>query len=283
MAFDTTRLISQVNLKGAPPTGRFTDAEILDLATDALTSLVVPLIASVREEFYVQSEDIAVVSGTASYNIPARAMGQVLREVKLIKGTDIVDLMRLDPEDITSTSSGEPTGFYMQANKIVLYPTSNSSSYTLRVTFFGRTGYLVATSAAAVITAISSQTVTCVPPTTWTTSNTFDLVGAYWLRGYDIVATTVNTTNIIFTTTLPTDLAVGDYICLANQSCIPQCPPEAHQLLTQLTVVACLDAMGDKENAAIAQAKADTLALALKSVLQNRIQGAARRFTTTLI
>lgn len=283
MAYDNTRLISQINIKGALPTGRFEDQELLDLATDALTSLVVPLIASVREEFYVMSEDVTTSTGVASYNIPARAMGQTLREVKLIRGSDIVDLIRLDPEDVASTDSGDTFGFYLQANKVVLYPTPNAGSNTLRMSFIGRVGYLVPTTSAAIITAIAGNTITCVPPSTWTTANTFDIVGNFWLRDYDLTATSVNAGNIVFSGTLPTDIAVGDYVCLAGESCIPQCPIEAHQLLAQLTVTSCLEAMGDQANLATAQAKADTLAAALKSILQSRIQGAARRFTTTLI
>jgi hypothetical protein len=283
MAYDTTRLLAQVNLKGALPSGRFTDAEILDLATDALTSLVVPLINSTREEYYVLSSDISTVSGTASYNIPDRAVGQVLREVKLISGTEIVDLTRLDPEDITSTQSGTPFGFYLQANKIVLYPTPDSASTTLRVTYFGRTGYLIATTSAAAITAIAGNVITCVPPSTWTNANTFDIIGGSWLRGYDLAATTVAGGSITFTATVPSDLAVGDYVALAGYSPIPQCPVEAHALLVQLTVVACLEAMGDQTNLGPAKEKADMLAAALKGVLQNRIQGAGRRFTQNLI
>jgi len=283
MAYDSTRLIAQVTMKGALPNGRFEDTEILDLATDALTSLVVPLINSVREEYYVMSTDISTISGTASYNIPDRAIGQVLREVKLISGTEIVDLIRLDPEDITSTLSGTPSGFYLQANKIVLYPTPNSASTTLRVTYFGRTGYLVATTSAAAITAIAGNVITCTPVTGWTTANTFDLIGGSWLRGYDLAATTVGASSITFTATVPADLAVGDYVALAGYSPIPQCPIEAHALLVQLTVVACLEAMGDLANLGPAKEKADMLAAALKGVLQNRIQGAGRRFTQNLI
>jgi hypothetical protein len=45
---------------------------------------------------------------------------------------------------------------------------------------------------------------------------------------------------------LPNDLAVGDYICLANQSPVPLIPEELHPVLTQAAMVTCLASKKDK-------------------------------------
>lgn len=284
--FNTTRLISQVNIKGALPSGRFTDQEILDLASDALISEVAPMYIAAREEYYTYDKDHSVVSGTASYSIPHRAVNASLREVKLISGTQILNLDRIDPEDILSTSTGTPEAFYLQGNNVVLYPTPNASGDTLRLTYFIRPNSLVPTSECAQITAISGTTLTATIPSGWSTSSSFDLIqgtSGFELKGIDLAATTVNAGSIIMTATPPSNLAVGDYICLAGESCFPHIPADAHQLLVHLTVAACLESMGDQVNLVPAAAKVQLLKQALGAMLGNRIQGAPRKFTSSLI
>ena len=284
--FNTTRLISQVNLKGALPEGRFTDQEILDLASDALISEIAPMLVASREEFYVWDKDHTVTASQAAYAIPHRAVGATLREVKLVSGTKITDLIRIDPEEIESTETGSPTSFYLKGNNVVLYPTPNATGDTLRLSYFIRPNSLVPTSECGQITAISTNTLTVTVPTGWSTSDTFDLIqgsSGYVIKGIDLTATQVNAGSIVMTATPPSDLVVGDYISLAGEACFPHIPADAHQLLVQLTVVSCLEAMGDLVNLAPAQARANALRDAFKALLSSRIQGAPRKFTSALI
>lgn len=284
--FNTTRLVSMVKLKGDLPDGRYEDSEILDLATDALVSEIAPLMISAREEYYVRSKDFTVTAAQSCYLIPSRAVGGTLREVKLIRGTQVVDLQRMDPEDIDSIDTSTPCAFYIQGDNIVLYPTPDATGDTLRMTYFVRPSALVATTACAQITEINGSTLTLSVPTTWTTTNTFDIIrgeSGFSLKGMDLAASAVNTTNIVFSSALPTDLVVGDWVCLSGESCFPWIPADAHQLLVHLTVVACLEALGDQTNLQVAAARAEALKDALKAVLTSRVQGAPRRFGTSLL
>jgi hypothetical protein len=284
--FDTTRLVNQVALKGALPDGRFTDQEILDLASDVLISEIAPILIASREEYYVTTKDQTVTASQAAYPIPYRAMGATLREVKIVRGTRIVDLIRLDPESVESTEPGEPNAFYLQGNNVILHPTPDATGDTLRMTYFVRPSSLVPTTECARITNIAGNVLTASIPTGWDTSDTFDLVqgsSGYVLKGADFAASQVNSGDITLTGTLPSDLAVGDYISLSGESCFPHIPADAHQLLVQLTVVSCLEAMGDQTNLPIAAQRAQSLKQAFGMLLMSRIQGAPRKFTSSLI
>ena len=284
--FDTTRLLAQINLKGALPTGRFEDQELLDLASDALISLVAPMIVGSREEYYLQDEDQTVTANQGAYPIPYRALGMALREVKVIRGTEIVDLYRMDPEDVTDTSTGLSEGFYLKGNNVVLYPTPDATGDTLRLTYFVRPSTLVPTTECAVITAIAGNTLTCVPPSSWTTANSFDIVqgkSGFSLKGHDLTASAVNSGSLVLAATAPATLAVGDYVSLAGESCFPHIPVEAHQLLTHLTIVAALESMGDTEGQAKAEATAERLKANFGILMSNRVQGAPRRFNSRLL
>lgn len=284
--FNTTRLVSQVKLKGSLPDGRFEDSEILDLATDALVSEIAPLLISAREEYYVRSKDFTITANQSDYLIPYRAVGATLREVKLVRGSQVADLDRMDPEDIQSTEIGSPTGFYLQGDNVVLYPTPDATGDTLRVTYFVRPNALVEASACAQVSAINGNVLSVTVPPGWSTANTFDIIrgeSGFSLKAMDLVASSVAADSLEVTGTIPSDVVVGDWVCLSGESCFPWIPADAHQLLVHLTVVACLEAMGDQTNLQIAAARAEGLKEALKAVLTSRVQGAPRRFGTSLL
>jgi hypothetical protein len=60
-------------------------------------------------------------------------------------------------------------------------------------------------------------------------------------------------------TTITNQLAVGDYVCIAGESPMPQLPAELHPLLAQETACACLRASGDSAGLAMAEKERDRL------------------------
>ena len=288
--FNTTRLISQVNLKGALPTGRFTDQEILDLAFDALSEELVPFILSFKEEYYVKSSSASIVANQASYPIPNRASGSTLREVHYYRSNgEIINLERLNLEDLRyqqSYTQVMPTGFYVMGDDIILYPTPSQSGDSIAMFYFQRPAKLVPVSECGAITAIATNTLTGTFPATWTTANTFDLVnggGSFSTRGIDLAISSVSTTTIVFSATVPSSLAVGDYVCLAGETCLPPIPAEAHALLSIMTQRDCLESMGAATEHAAAAAKVEQGKASLKVVMANRIQGAPKGVTTSIM
>lgn len=285
MAFDSTRLVSQINIKGALPDGRFTDQELLDLAYDALLSEIVPLILEAREDYLVSSKDFAITANQPAYVIPNRALNGILREVKLVNGDTVHNLPRIDIEKVSSSATGTPNSFYTQGNSVYLYPTPDTTQYTLRMFYFIRPSRLVSTAECARITAISTNTLTVTLPTGWTSSNTFDLVRGkahFDILDIDLAASSTTSTTVVLSATPPSALVVGDYISLAEETCFPFLPPEGHVALIQCAVTSALEAMGDP-TAATSAAKAEMLKTKFANLLKVRVQGEAKALGTRLL
>lgn len=285
--FTSDRLVSQVTEKGSLATGDFEDQEILNLAYDCLLSEMVPFIVSLREDYLVRTKDYPVTAGQAAYAIPSRSVGMTLHDIKIVRGQSVVPVFQMSRQDITSTSQGTPKAFYKEENSVVLYPTPDRTEDTLRLTYFIRPPALVPVAECGRIATIDTNTITITGtfPASWTTSNTFDIVNGtsgYEYRGTDLTALAVTTSSITLSS-LPSSLAIGDYIGLAEESCFPQIPQELHQLLVQMTLAACLEAKGDREGLAIAQARTQAMMAALRTMLQDRVEGRPQRLRTRLL
>ena len=288
MIFTTTRLLDQIKLKGALAQGRFEDQELLDIAYDSLMHDIVPFLIEKREEYYVVSTTSSITASQSSYPMPRRAIGQTLREVKLIRGTAVHDLKRMDVEEVRTTLSGTPEAFYVENNEVVLYPTPSSTQDTLKMYYYIRPSNLVPTSEGAIITAIDTATnilTITAGPSSWTTSNTFDLVqgtSGFKIIGEDLTASSVSTTSITLTT-LPSTLVVGDYINLADETCFPYLPTEAHGLLVFSAVAEILQSIGDMQGLQGAEARVQKLKKGLTTLFATRISGAPKLITYSLL
>lgn len=287
MAFDTTRLVEQVTITGCLPTGRFQPDEIMEMAYNVMLSEMVPLIIGIREEYYVKASDEALAAGQGAYLIVSRAIGGTLRDAKMISGNDIIDLDRKDLEEITSVRSGTPDSFYLQADEIILDPTPATSSGYLRQLYFIRPSKFVAVTSCAQISAIdrAANTISATLPASWTTADTFDLVRGkphHGILSTDLAASGVGSGAITFTSSLPASLAVGDWVCLSEETCFPWLPIEGHAALIQSTAAAALESIGHP-NAERTAAKANVLKENLKSVLAVRVQGAPKRLAARVL
>lgn len=262
MAYTTSDLLTSIRNRGNIPATSNDDnvnsnANLLNIATEQLHTKLYPILLSAREEFYVTRKDFTITASQSEYVIPSRASGMVLRDVQIINGTEVKSLTIMDSEQISTTSTGTIEGYYLEHNKIILYPTPATTDGTLRVRYFIRPGRLVATSSCAQISTIDTNNnqVTVVSlPTTMTTGTSIDFIAStapYANLAIDQAITNVSSTTLTFSS-LPTGLAVGDWVALAEYSPIPQIPYEFHAILAQLTVTKTLEAMGDREAASLA-------------------------------
>ncbi len=262
--YTTTALIASVKQKAMIPNSQqlYQDSDVLTILTDELFSDVVPLLMSIREEYLVTLYDQSIVTSQASYVLPPRAFGQKLRDAVLVNSAGReISMPRSDPDDLKHVQSqtfdafSPRRSFYFQDDAIVIFPDATTlSPFTLRMKYFRRPNNLVATSAAGQITIIDSvnKVVTVSNfPAAFTASQTYDIIKgtpSFKSRGDDLAVTSVDSTakTLTFTATLPTGLAVNDWVCLSGQSPIAQIPYEAHQILAQRVVVRMMSEMGDQ-------------------------------------
>jgi hypothetical protein len=283
-AFTSTELLASLKRRGLIPSSvsTFLAADFFKVVDDETQTYIVPLLAEVREEYLVTYKDITVVSGTTEYDIPERAVAGKIRDVTLSDGNGgYTSLARIEPENVTGAASsvtGAAISYYLRGNKIVLIGTGTTG--TLRVTFYQRPNRVVATTAVGEITAINTGTkvVTISVPTTFTTGVTYDFVkgrAGFDTLGQDLVATAVGASTVTMDATLPTDLVVGDFLCLAQETPIAQIPVDLHPLLAQRVAATVLHALGDPK-AENAYGVADKMEKRILKLLTPRTEGSSR-------
>jgi hypothetical protein len=141
-------LAEAVRRRGMLPPGspeNITDDDILAFANEELQSYIVPLVLSVREEYFVAVLDTNVVADQAAYDIPSDAIGLKLRSVQLSNGTGgYYDLPRVEPERVDEYGAlGAPQAYYLRANSVMLVPVPTAAGATLRLAYFKRPGLIV--------------------------------------------------------------------------------------------------------------------------------------------
>lgn len=287
MDYTTTALLASIRRRTMAPTATAAgtaDADLLALANEELQSYIAPLLLSVREEYLLANSSTTMTAGTAGYRLPSRAVGAKLREVVRLDSSSRIfhlALISLDELDEWPTDNGTPLAFYFRGAELVLVPPP-SAAETLRMTYYRRPAEMVATTAVGAITAINTTTkvVTCATvPTTFDTGDTFDFVKSsapFEVLAGDLAATAVTTGasgTVTLTAALPSGLAVGDYVCLADQSPVPQVPAELHPLLAHRVVVKICEALGDQQGLTLAQAQLAQAEQRIVEMLAPRIDG----------
>ena len=280
MSYTTTEILAKIKLWGAIPNAQpaFTDTQLLDLATSEMWTKTVPFINNLREEYFVASTDSTISTAkNQTFDIPSRAAGGILRDVKLVNSNgDESDIPRLNPE----YSQRYGWGFYIQANKLHLVKSENYSGETFRMYYYVRPSVLVATSRCAQVATVgsSSFTVTSVPSNI-TTGDTVDIVQAnppFNTLSLDVTAT-ISATTTITPSTMPTGLAVGDWMCLKQESCMPQLPLEAHDMLVCGTVLRVQEILQDDKGIKTYTNKYEVLSKTVTDILNPRVVGEIKK------
>lgn len=257
-------LVVAVKRRAAVPTAQntFQNSDFYSLADEEIRSKLVPLVMKNMEEFYVRPLDYQINANQSSYLIPTRSVASGLRDVQIIDSNDDQNrfpLERIDLGDLYSSFAANyrftirKNGFYPQGNSIIIYPTPTMTVNLLRMYYVCRPNSIVDVTACAQVTGINTAlnqiSVTSLP-STFSTSSPLDFVKAnpgFECSAIDQTPTLIAGTVLTFGSALPTDLSIGDYLCLAGQSCVVQVPVELQPLLYQYIVVRILSAQTDTQ------------------------------------
>jgi hypothetical protein len=303
-------LVAAVKLRAMLPTSSSApgtaDSDVLAHANDELQSRLVPLLMSVNEEFFTFTTDVALVSGQAVYRVPDRAAAAKLRELNLVSGNVLLNLPRIEPEQLTrflaGGAVGVPAAFVMEAGGVRLVPTPSASSMTLRMRFFFRPGELTATTSNyATITTATPTSSTEVTLTLGTglvpsasTSYLYDLISGRPPFEYLAMDGTCESAltpydmrfSAGYSGLQSATSAIGwtgaDYLAVRGLSPVPQLPSEVHPLLVQRTLCRVLQQLGRYETLDRAEREADRLEKVALSLLSPRVDGAPRKMRGVL-
>lgn len=287
----TADLISSIDKRAFVPTSQltFTDPDKLALANEELETWILPVIYQLREEYYVYCTDTALVAAQGSYDIPPRSFGLTVREVHLINASgDIVrNLEMVDANEICDYRSGEPNAFYLKNNKIVLDRTPNAAnSRSLRIWYALRPAKFVETSEAAQVASFDAGAGTITVgtiPSAWATGDAFDISrqdGGLEPLALDSVSTLVSGSTITLSS-IPSDLRVGDWVSINDETPLCFMPPEFRQVLAQF-VAARMKRSLKTEDAKDATKTAEMMLESLRKSLEPRMAG-ARKFVSSSV
>jgi hypothetical protein len=275
----------------------FSSSDLVNIMDFELGSKIIPLIDNQAEEYFIALDDIPYVQSITVYPLPVRATADKLRSVSFVdSNNNEIRIPRLRPEDMMSNvnSTGlaiNPAlwGFYLQNDKIILYLgsfTGTSQAYKfLRLRYVRMPNTLVQEAACGQITAIVGNVVTVNSvPSTFLTNLTYDIISnspqMFVSQGDDLSITTIAGNNITFTT-LPPTVQIGDWVCIAMQSPIPQIPfKPGFQFLLQLSAAKCLEIHGDTQGFNVAMSQAADMKDLFISVITPRVDGNVIRLTT---
>ena len=304
MAWTTTDLLADVRRRAMLPnvsTQGTTDADLLEYANNEMSANLVPLVMSVNEEFFVQTVDVATISGQYAYRLPNRNVGGKLRDVNYIMGAALLNLARIEPEQLTQFvvgSVGFPAGFYLESGSINLIP-KPSVGGLLRFKHFVRPGRLITSTAQyGTITAVNYTgpdtvvlSVSGSSPFVPSSGPTVDVIAAnppfeYLLTNATVTSTvsggTVDRTVTVTSPTSPPpnfspNIQVGDYITQLDVSPVIQLPVELHSLLAQRIVCAVMESFGYQERWAQAKRIADEMEERALRLIAPRVDGAPKK------
>lgn len=286
MAYTTTQFLANLKSRGGIPTSQntFTAARLLALGDAEIRAYILPLVLKSREHYYDYDID-ETLNATGIYNISTRAVGGTVVGACLIDGNSRYQLNWISEDELTQTDdtlTGSP-GIFIKRNQINLVPPDPSYT-TLRYTIPIRPGTLVETDDAAQITAIDTGTKTLTftsgaIPTSWTTSNTFDLIqnkAHFDHLAIDQSISSITTTTMVFSSTLPTRLAVGDWVSLAEESPVVQIPVELQPLLEQKVANTCMRGQGYAQALEVGEKELSRMEKDIVTLFSPRIKENAR-------
>lgn len=291
---DSDDLLNSIKLRAAVPLAQisFTDTDLLNFATEEMELKVVPSVLSVREEFYVTTESIPLVANQSNYKIPYRAIGGKVRFVYLqssdatIKPLAQIAMERL-PEYQQSSFAYQNSGFYLQSDELILLPPiTGAVSGSLIMKYYMKPNRVVETSRGAQITSINTTTgdiVVDAIPANLATGTEIDFIQSksnHKTKGFDLVlnsANTVTKTLNITPSEIPADLVVGDFVCTAGETVIPQVPSELQVMVAQAVACRVLESIGDTQGLANATAKLQEMESKLFNIIDSRVEAPGRK------
>lgn len=280
-------LVTEIRDRAQSPAGTpsgWTDADLVRRAAAEVAMFVVPEVVARKEEHLRTFTDTTMTVSDGTYDLPTRAVLNGLREVGVVDTAgayrQLLPLVKRD--GLKLTDEGTPTHYYLEGVTLNLYP-EPSVAETLRMHYIRRPNGLVAYTTGTsgnvgVISSIASNVVTLTTsrPTAWTTSTPLDCISQYppfKSLGDDKTPTAVGGSTVTFAAGVTSNLAAGDFICLAGEAPVIQLPIEFFHLVA-VRVACTLVAAWDQASAAPCFAERDRIEAMLFPKLSPRDKGA---------
>ena len=292
MIYKTTDLINAIKRNAAFPTSqvRFSNDDFLTFLNEELQLTLVSHLVTMRQDYFVTTVDTALVASQTAYTIPVSAIGWKVESVGYIDSSDVYTKIPMITRDQRSSfsslsSSSIPSAFYILNNSINLVPDAGSSvSGSLRFDLVRIQNELVMDTTSGNITAVTDtgtdyqMTVGTLPISS---GDSCDVISG--TNPFNIIARGVTSSILgsVVTVTYSSDFSrapvLGDYVCKAGTTPIPNIPEDIHPILAQLAVVRVLAATNDIKGIQSQGIVVQNMLNVLKQRASSRVSDAPRK------
>lgn len=239
--------------------GRITSAEMLRMASRLLSTRIAKLLITARQERWVRTHsDVPIVSGTAKYRVPSRALAAGVSDVVIVDaGGEEYDPPYITARDRHYFSGGRrpnsrsPYAYTWEGDHIVILPTPQESQYSLRVRYPRQPPRLVLVASCGLVTNKSATTIDVLAmPSGWGSFNTVDVVEGTphgdALMLDQLAGISSNTLTIA--AGVDSEIDDGDYVCLAGESCVIPLPENVWPVLVEALAVDVMTRLEDNSS-----------------------------------
>lgn len=286
----TDTLIESIVRRAALPIHQktFQKQDLIAFLNEEMSLGLVPSVLRMKEDYFLITVDVPLIANTTQYEIPVRAIGNKVREISY-KDTNgnVYEMTRIQVGDLPYyNADGNIHSYYIANNVINLIGTNQSTSGFLSISYYIRPNQLVLLSEVGVVQSINTTTGEIFldkVPTAFSVTQMFDLVqqtSPHKCLSIDLTPTGINTLTksiTLTTTAIPSNLKVGDHICLAQQSAIPQIPSDLHVILAHRAAARCLEAQGDMEGLQAANAKLAEFESNTQNLIDDRVEDSPKK------
>lgn len=276
VSYTINELISAVKRRAVVPSnqGLYNDNDFAEFINDEMQQTVVPLIMSVREDYFIKGVDLVVENN--EFEIPPDAIGMKVRNIGKTFGKNFVDFPRL------TFSEYNKQGFVVEGNTIKCFGNVDG---LMRVYYFKRPLQLkIISNQTQQIKAVDKNTNTISIGGVnqgWNTSTELNIIQSFQPFGSIENIFPISAAYPDYVLDSVEKINVGDWITNQGFSPIAQLPIEAQKTLVQASVVKVLEAMGDREGMAAAEKKLEDSVKLMFNVLTPRVDGSPKKIVNS--
>lgn len=262
-------------------TANATDAQLL-AALNRAQRKAVNIVSRKYEDLFWSSTTFTTTGGTRAYDIPAAAHGRKVEMLYVLISEVAYEIKRINNHQkaryITASQTTRPMYYTVVKNQLELFPTP-SGSQTIYVCYGDRPEDLVTPQGRinSITSASNYVILDDVGDDLATTTDDFECYVNFIdyntgeVKGTcQINAINTSTGQVTFkssgltrstvlgktvSTSLPTDLAVDDYVCLVTGTCVPELPDDYNDFLIQHAVVEIRRRFGEATQEEVAALK----------------------------
>ncbi len=241
----TSELLTEIRRALGAPTyqARFSNADVLAIASSNQTNFVVPQIRALRRDFMVVQEDFNIDQDEDTLPIPERAVGRGIRDLWFTEERtspttgDFRRLKYIDLSEILSLSvlDGETYAYYFQDDDLKIFPPVPRDSM-LRLFYLSRPGELVEESRTCTVLSVGTDTLTVDSvPSNIVLGSDIDVVkvkaGYKTLFKDQTVTARASNSVTVSGADFSSTVSVGDIVSLARETSVVQLPEDAWEVL----------------------------------------------------